>query len=102
MTFAEILPYLQKGFAIRREQYDSSLIIFKQLPATINDVTNIKSLPNFVKQILSKFKVGINYDSQYVIYDFITGDATHCVFDGEDIDATDWIVVSDNYDPFTL
>lgn len=102
MTFVEILPFVQKGFAIRREVYDSSLIIFKQLPATINDVTNVKSIPDSIKRLFSKYKAGINYDSQYVIYDFITGDATHCIFDGEDIDATDWIVVPDNYDPFVL
>lgn len=100
MKFAEILPFLDKGFAVRRAMYDKSLIIFKQIPASIDDVSNMKSLPKQVKELLMKHKVGIDYEDQYIIYDFITGVGTYCVFDGEDINALDWEVIDSNYMPY--
>jgi hypothetical protein len=100
MTFSEILPFLNEGFAVRRAMYCESLIIFKQIPASIDDVTYMKSIPNQVKSLLLKFGVGIDYQNQYIIYDFITGEATYCVFDGDDINALDWEVVKDNYNPY--
>jgi hypothetical protein len=60
----------------------------------------MKSIPNQVKSLLLKFGVGIDYQNQYIIYDFITGEATYCVFDGDDINALDWEVVKDNYNPY--
>lgn len=100
MTFSEILPFLNEGFAVRRAMYCESLIVFKQIPASIDDVTYMKSIPNQVKSLLLKFGVGIDYQNQYIIYDFITGEATYCVFDGDDINALDWEVVKDNYNPY--
>ena len=100
MTFSEILPFLNEGFAVRRNGYCPELIIFKQIPASIDDVTHMKSIPNQVKSLLLKFGVGIDYQNQYIIYDFITGEATYCVFDGDDINALDWEVVKDNYNPY--
>ena len=50
MTFAEILPFLNEGFAVRRSEYRESLIIFKQVPASIDDVTHLKSVPKQVKE----------------------------------------------------
>lgn len=100
MTFSEILPFLNEGFAVRRAEYRNSLIIFKQVPASIDDVTHMKSLPPQVKQLFLKLKVGIDYESQYIIYDFTTGVATYCVFDGEDINALDWELVKEDYNPY--
>lgn len=100
MTFSEILPFLNEGFAVRRAMYCESLIVFKQIPASIDDITYMKSIPNQVKSLLLKFGVGIDYQNQYIIYDFITGEATYCVFDGDDINALDWEVVKDNYNPY--
>lgn len=100
MTFAEILPFLNEGFAVRRAEYSSNLIIFKQIPASIDDVSYLRSIPNKVKSLLIKHGVGIDYESQYLIYDFITGIATYCVFDGDDIDALDWEVVKEDYNPY--
>ena len=100
MTFAEILPFLDKGFAVRRAEYDKTLIIFKQIPAIIDDVTPMKSIPQPVKDILLKYGVGIDYEDQYIIYDFYTGTATYCVFDGEDINAKDWEIVDSDYYPY--
>lgn len=100
MTFAEILPFLNEGFAVRRSEYRESLIIFKQVPASIDNVTNLKSVPKQVKDIFLKFGVGIDYESQYIIYDFGTSIATYCVFDGEDINALDWELVKEDYNPY--
>ena len=35
-----------------------------------------------------------------VLYSFITGVGTYCVFDGEDINALDWEVVDSDYSPY--
>lgn len=100
MTFAEILPFLNEGFAIRRVEYNENLIIFKQIPASIDDVSGLRSIPSKVKNLLIKHGVGIDYENQYIIYDFITGIATYCVFDGDDINALDWEVVKEDYNPY--
>lgn len=101
MTFGEILPYLNKGFVVRREEYDPALIIFKQIPASFDDVSNIKSLPDSVKAIITRYGVGIDYEDQFMIYDFLTGIATYCVFDGDDINAEDWELIDPtHYNPY--
>lgn len=100
MTFNDILNYLNAGYAVRRKEYDPALIIFKQIPASINNVEHIQSIPNKVKSLLLKYKVGIDYCNQYLIYDFLTGFATYCVFDGDDINAEDWEVVKEDYNPY--
>jgi hypothetical protein len=100
MTFSEILPFLNEGFAVRRAEYDRALIIFKQVPASIDDVSHMRSIPDQVKNMLLGWGVGIDYENQYIIYDFITGIATYCVFDGEDINARDWEVVKETYNPY--
>lgn len=101
MTFVEILPYLNKGFVVRREEYDPALIIFKQIPASFDDVSNIKSIPDSVKTIITRYGVGIDYENQFMIYDFLTGTATYCVFDGDDINAEDWEVIDPtDYNPY--
>ena len=69
MTFSEIIPFMNEGFAVRRAEYDPALIIFKQVPASIDDVSNMRSIPKQVKDLLLSFKVGIDYEShiRYVI-----------------------------------
>ena len=101
MTFGEILPYLNKGFVVRREEYDPALIIFKQVPASFDDVSTIKSIPEDAKTIMTRYGVGIDYENQFMIYDFLTGVATYCVFDGDDINAEDWKVIDPtHYNPY--
>jgi len=101
MTFVEILPYLNKGFVVRREEYDPALIIFKQVPASFDDVSTIKSIPEDAKTIMTRYGVGIDYENQFMIYDFLTGTATYCVFDGDDINAEDWEVIDPtDYKPY--
>lgn len=100
MTFAEILPFLKEGFAARRECYDRAFIIFRQIPASIDDISIVKSIPPRVKTILAQYGLGIDYEDQYLIYDFSTGIATYCAFDGEDVNASDWYVVPEDYNPY--
>jgi hypothetical protein len=100
MTFSEILPFLNEGFAVRRNVYCPELIIFRQIPASIDDVTHMKSIPTRVKNLMIELGVGIDYENQYIIYDFVTGVATYCVFDGDDINALDWEVVHEDYNPY--
>ena len=69
MTFTEILLFLDKGYAVRRKEYANELIIFKQIPAYIDNVSFVKSIPEKVKNLLLKYKVGIDYQNQYIIYD---------------------------------
>jgi hypothetical protein len=60
----------------------------------------MKSIPVHVKQLMLNRQVGIDYQDQYIIYDFVTGIGTYCVFDGDDINAKDWIVVYEDYNPY--
>lgn len=100
MIFSDILDYLNAGYAVRRKEYDPALIIFKQIPASIDNVEHIQSIPDRVKSLLLNYKVGIDYCNQYLIYDFSDGSATYCVFDGDDINAEDWEVIEENYNPY--
>ena len=101
MTFGEILSYLNKGFIVRREEYDPALIIFKQIPASFDDVSTINSIPEDAKTIMTRYGVGIDYENQFMIYDFLTGTATYCVFDGDDINAEDWEIIDPtDYNPY--
>lgn len=100
MTFAEITSYLNLGFAVRRESYNPSLIIFKSISVSADDASEIAILPSNIKNLLIKYKAGIDYESLYFIYDFKDGVCTPCMFDGEDIDAVDWEVIDDNYNPY--
>lgn len=100
MTFTEILLFLEKGYAVRRKEYVCELIIFKQIPAYIANVSLLKSVPEKVKNLLLKHKATIDYQNQYIIYDFITGVATYICFDGEDLNANDWEVVDETYNPY--
>ena len=100
MTFGQILPYLNQGYAVRRNSYMGSLIIFKQIPASIDNVIPMKSIPDRVKALLLKYRVGVDYEDQYIIYDFVTGIATYCVFDGEEINALEWDGVPLDYNPY--
>lgn len=102
MTFNDILTYLHSGYAVRRAEYDPALIIFEQIPATITDIEKLQSVPNNVKTLLINQEVSINYCNQFILYDFLTETATYCVFDGDDLNATDWEVVDENYNPHEL
>lgn len=101
MKFEEILPALRGGKAVRRKSYHQYLIVFQQLPSIIiaQDVDRMKSLPQEVKKLLEYYEVGINYHDQFIMYSFEDNTATSYSFDGEDLNADDWEIVS-LYDPY--
>lgn len=103
MTFGEILKEMDEGKVVRRESYRTDLVLFKQIPAVINtdDIIKMRSVPADMKILLLRNEQSIYYVNQYIIYDFTDGKATYVTFDGDDITATDWVVVDVmNYDPY--
>jgi hypothetical protein len=98
MKFEEVLKELRQGKIARRRCYADYLVIFMQVPAYINceDTWNMKSLPNDMKILLKQHHRDVKYEDQFIIYDLEDQVATYHVFDGEDINATDWEVI----DPF--
>ena len=99
MTFGEILKELQNGKVVRRSGWRRSIVVFMQIPASIpcEKTWNMQSLPTDMKVLLKQHNKGIRYEHQFIIYDLVEQTATYQVFDGDDINATDWIVI----EPFT-
>ena len=99
MTLGEILKELQNGKVVRRQYWRDELVVFMQIPAFIeSDKTwNMQSLPGDMKIFLKQNNSSVQYKDQFIIYDAEDNTATYYVFDGEDINATDWEVI----DPFT-
>lgn len=95
MTFGEILKELQQGRVVRREIYRPELVVFMQIPAYIDNerTWNMQSLPTDMKVLLKQHKTHIHYIDQFIMYDFDNYTASYMVFDGEDVNATDWEVV---------
>ena len=99
MTFGEILKELQNGRVVRRTDWREELVVFMQIPADISyDKTwNMQSLPTDMKVLLKQYNKGIRYENQFIIYDLVDNTATYYVFDGGDVNSTDWEVI----EPFT-
>ena len=103
MTFGEILKELDNGKVVRKATYFNNLVIFKQIPARIqsNNILTMKSIPSDMKVLLRRYEAEVDYRNQYIIYDFNDGIASYAIFDGDDINATDWEVVDINtYNPY--
>ena len=103
MTFEKIIQKLRGGELVRRECFDDNYIIFQQVPSDIGAeiIPKMQSLPSKAKDLILKYTDSILYRDQFLIYDFYTNIATYYVFDGDDIDATDWEVVDINtYNPY--
>ena len=98
MTFNKILKELRQGRVVRRKAYSSDLVIFMQIPAYIEceNTWNMKSLPTDMKVLLKQLNSDISYQDQFIMYDLYNKSAPYMVFDGLDINATDWEVI----DPF--
>ena len=98
MDFGEFIKELQKGRVGRRKVWRKELIVFMQIPADIPaEVTwNMKSLPTDMKVFLKQQNLGIRYYDQFISYNLVDATSTYYVFNGEDINATDWEVI----DPF--
>lgn len=99
MTFIEILKELQNGRVIRRTNWRKELVVFMQIPADIpyDKTWNMQSLPTDMKVLLKQCNKGIKYENQFIIYDLSDNSATYQMFDGDDLNATDWEVI----EPFT-
>lgn len=103
MLFAEILKELNNGKVVRRSSYSNNFVIYKQIASNIpsNMVLGMRSTPSDMKVLLMRHNLGIHFKNQYIIYDFEDGTATYVIFDGDDINATDWEVVDINtYNPY--
>ena len=50
-----------------------------------------------LKVLLKQHHKDIDYKDQFIIYDLVEQTATYQVFDGDDVNATDWVVI----EPFT-
>lgn len=103
MKFEEILPALRRGEIVRREVFQSGLVLFMQIPAEISaqDVLKMKSVPIQMKILMKDYEAGITYHDQFMIYDFSDQSCTYYPFDGEDINADDWKLVDlISYDPY--
>ena len=103
MKFEEILPALRRGELVRRKVFQSSLVVFMQIPAEISaqDVLEMKSIPIQMKVLMRGYAVGVSYHDQFIMYDFSDQSCTYYPFDGEDMNADDWELVDPmSYDPY--
>lgn len=103
MKFEEILPALRRGEVVRRECFQSNLVVFMQIPAEISaqDILKMKSIPTKMKILMVEHEAGVTYHDQFIMYDFSDQSCTYYPFDGEDINADDWELVNPiSYDPY--
>ena len=56
MKFEEILPALRRGEVVRREVFQSNLVVFMQIPTEISsqDVLKMKSIPIQMKILMGE------------------------------------------------
>lgn len=103
MKFEEILPALRRGEVVRRGVFQSSLVVFMQIPAEIpaQDVLKMKSIPTQMKVLMGEYEARVTYHDQFIMYDFSDQSCTYYPFDGEDMNADDWELVDPmSYDPY--
>lgn len=98
MKFDEILPCLRRGDVVTRSVFYDDVVVFMQVPVQIRPdvVPNMTSLPGAMKKLLKEADMGISYHDQFVMYDFEDGSGTHYSFDGDDLNADDWVIVEHN------
>lgn len=97
MTFKFALDLLQRGYVVTRECFDD-LVIFMQIPAKIpsEKITNMQSVPDRMKKILIDNNLRISYKNQFIIYNLSNEEATYYYFNGDDLNADDWCIVSND------
>ena len=99
MKLEEILPALRRGEVVRRGVFQSSLVVFMQIPA--QDVLKMKSIPIQMKVLMGEYEAGVTYHDQFIMYDFSDQSCTYYPFDGEDMNADDWELIDPmSYDPY--
>lgn len=98
--FPVSIELLKLGFALEREKWNGKYSIYKQIPAIIekDNISNLKSMPDSVKNYLSKNKSAndLYYENQCVILD-----KERCSIDSwspsiEDVFAKDWMITADS------
>lgn len=94
--FGEAIVALKFGLAIRRAGWNGKgLMVFKQVPAHIDSdiIPKMQSLPQSAKDLILKSKGFIDYTSQCLIYNELTGRADSWVPSISDVFAEDWEIV---------
>ena len=96
MKFSEIIKALEQGKVVRRAGWNGkSIVVFKQVPAQIEAsiIPKIQSLPVDAKEVILRTAGHINYASQCLIYNTVTGRADSWVPSISDVFADDWSII---------
>ena len=96
MKFSEIIEALEQGRVVRRSGWNGkSIVVFKQVPAKIpaEIIPKMQSVPVDAKEIILSTAGHIDYTSQCLIYNTVTGRADSWVPSVSDIFADDWAIV---------
>lgn len=96
MSFGMAVEALKFGLVVRREGWNGkNIYVFKQVPATINMdiVPKMQSLPKSAKILIGETAEHIDYTSQCLIYNTMTGRADSWVPSISDVFAEDWEIV---------
>lgn len=96
MKFSEIINALEEGKVVRRAGWNGkSIVVFKQVPAHIDGtiIPKMQSLPEDAKEVILRTAGHIDYTSQCLIYNMVTGRADSWVPSISDTFADDWSIV---------
>ncbi len=96
MSFGDAIEVLKQGVAIRRIGWNGKgMFVIKQVPAHIESdiIPKMQSLPQSAKDLILKGKGFIDYTSQCLIYNVVTGRADSWVPSISDVFAEDWEIV---------
>ena len=96
MKFTEIIEALEQGKVVRRSDWiGGSTVVFKQVPAQIDAsiVPKMQSLPEDAKEVILSTAGHIDYTSQCLIYNTMTGRADSWTPSIADVFAEDWSVI---------
>lgn len=96
MKFSEVIEALEQGRVVRRAGWNGkSIVVFKQVPARISTlvVPNMQSLPDDAKKVILGTAGHIDYTSQCLIYNTMSGRADSWTPSIADVFADDWSVV---------
>lgn len=94
--FGTAIHFLEHGYLVRRSGWNGKgLVVFKQVPAHIGEqvIPKMQSLSESAKAFLMSGKQFIDYTSQCLIYNNITGRADSWVPSIADVFARDWELV---------
>lgn len=96
MRFSEIITALEQGKVVRRAGWNGqSIVAFKQVPAQIGSliIPKMQSLPDAAKEVILSTAGHIDYTSQCLVYNMITGRADSWVPSVADVFADDWSII---------